>query len=162
MLLWKLSTKRLAPGQKADVMGHVWDENLEEYNNPLPRWWMWLFWITHRIRVDLSACCIPGWAASPACASGRPWASTTSEMAQAKEKYEPIYAKYAAMDIPAVAADPQAREMGQRLFLNYCCAVPRFGRARRPRLPQPRPTRTGCTAAAPRRSPPASPTDVRA
>ena len=24
------------------------------------------------------------------------------------------------MDIPAVAADPQAREMGQRLFLNYC------------------------------------------
>ena len=46
VLLWKLSTKRLAPGQKAGVMGHVWDENLQEYNNPLPRWWMWLFWLT--------------------------------------------------------------------------------------------------------------------
>ena len=46
VLLWKLSTKRLAPGQKPGVMGHVWDENLEEFNNPLPRWWMWLFWIT--------------------------------------------------------------------------------------------------------------------
>ncbi|HEV8647444.1 MAG TPA: cytochrome-c oxidase, cbb3-type subunit III, partial [Burkholderiales bacterium] len=30
------------------------------------------------------------------------------------------FAKFAAMDIPAVAADPKAREMGQRLFLNYC------------------------------------------
>src|ERR1051325_2861827 len=46
VLLWKLSTKRLPAGQRPDVMGHVWDENPEEYNNPLPRWWMWLFYIT--------------------------------------------------------------------------------------------------------------------
>ena len=26
--------------------GHVWDETLAEYSNPLPRWWMYLFWIT--------------------------------------------------------------------------------------------------------------------
>lgn len=26
--------------------GHVWDEDLKEMNNPLPRWWMWLFVIT--------------------------------------------------------------------------------------------------------------------
>ena len=29
-----------------DVTGHKWDDNLEEYNNPLPRWWLWLFYIT--------------------------------------------------------------------------------------------------------------------
>ena len=66
VLLWKLSTKRLAPGQKADVMGHVWDENLEEYNNPLPRWWMWLFYITI-VFASSTWSCIPGWAASRAC-----------------------------------------------------------------------------------------------
>jgi cytochrome c oxidase cbb3-type subunit III len=33
---------------KADdnTTGHVWDENLRELNNPLPRWWLWLFILT--------------------------------------------------------------------------------------------------------------------
>src|SRR5678815_5826978 len=36
-----------APGDAGgDTTGHVWDEDLAEYNNPLPRWWSWLFWIT--------------------------------------------------------------------------------------------------------------------
>ena len=26
-----------------NTTGHVWDEDLKELNNPLPRWWMWLF-----------------------------------------------------------------------------------------------------------------------
>src|SRR6187551_3974270 len=26
--------------------GHVWDGDLEEYNNPLPRWWLGLFILT--------------------------------------------------------------------------------------------------------------------
>jgi len=119
LLLWKLSTKRLAPGQTAGVMGHVWDENLEEYNNPLPRWWMWLFWITLVFAVAYLVL-YPGLGRFPGL---RKWSSVgqlEAEQARAKERYEPIYAKYAAMDIPAVAADAQAREMGQRLFLNYC------------------------------------------
>ena len=29
-----------------NTTGHVWDEDLKELNNPLPRWWMWLFVIT--------------------------------------------------------------------------------------------------------------------
>jgi cytochrome c oxidase cbb3-type subunit 3 len=29
-----------------NTTGHVWDEDLRELNNPLPRWWMWLFILT--------------------------------------------------------------------------------------------------------------------
>ena len=29
-----------------NTTGHVWDEDLREMNNPLPRWWMWLFVLT--------------------------------------------------------------------------------------------------------------------
>ena len=29
-----------------NTTGHVWDEDLRELNNPLPRWWMWLFVLT--------------------------------------------------------------------------------------------------------------------
>ena len=119
LLLWKLSTKRLAPGQKAGVMGHVWDENLEEYNNPLPQWWMWLFWIT-LVFAFVYLTLYPGLGSFPGVLKWSSVGQYEAEQVRAKERYEPIYVKFAAMDIPAVAADAQAREMGQRLFLNYC------------------------------------------
>ena len=44
LLLLGLSRGRVATDP--DKTGHVWDEDLDEYNNPLPRWWIWLFAIT--------------------------------------------------------------------------------------------------------------------
>jgi cytochrome c oxidase cbb3-type subunit 3 len=48
--LWLLrGTIRRKPGDEPAgpaTTGHVWDGNLAEYNNPLPRWWLWLFYIT--------------------------------------------------------------------------------------------------------------------
>ena len=29
-----------------ETTGHVWDETLQEFNNPLPRWWLWAFYGT--------------------------------------------------------------------------------------------------------------------
>src|SRR5437870_12514951 len=29
-----------------NTTGHVWDDDLRELNNPLPRWWVWLFVLT--------------------------------------------------------------------------------------------------------------------
>ena len=43
-ILIRMSQRRVA--SDPDKTGHVWDEDLDEYNNPLPRWWVWLFWIT--------------------------------------------------------------------------------------------------------------------
>lgn len=118
-LLWRMSTARMAAGQKAEVMGHVWDENLEEYNNPLPQWWMWLFYIT--IVFGLAYLVLyPGLGSFPGMLKWSSQSQYDAEQSAAKATFEPIYAKYAAMPIPAVAADPQGREIGQRLFLNYC------------------------------------------
>lgn len=42
LLMWM--RKRRGESQRTeDTTGHVWDEDLREYNNPLPRWWLWLF-----------------------------------------------------------------------------------------------------------------------
>jgi len=30
----------------AETTGHVWDDTLQEFNNPLPRWWLWAFYGT--------------------------------------------------------------------------------------------------------------------
>ena len=45
VLLWVTARKKVAPGSD-NTTGHVWDEDLREMNNPLPRWWMWLFVLT--------------------------------------------------------------------------------------------------------------------
>ncbi|MDP3036674.1 MAG: cbb3-type cytochrome c oxidase N-terminal domain-containing protein, partial [Rhodocyclaceae bacterium] len=43
VFLWVQGSAKHKPGE---VTGHVWDENLEEYSNPLPNWWRWMFYIT--------------------------------------------------------------------------------------------------------------------
>ncbi len=51
------------------------------------------------------------------------WSSTgqyDNEMAAAESRYGPVFAAFAAMSVPDVAADPAARQIGESLFLNYC------------------------------------------
>jgi cytochrome c oxidase cbb3-type subunit 3 len=118
-LLWKLSTRRVAAGSQPDVTGHVWDGNLEEYNNPLPRWWIWLFYITIVFGLAYLAL-YPGLGAFKGAHAWTSRGQYEQEQVAAKSRYEPLYARYAAMDVAALSADVQARDMGQRLFLNNC------------------------------------------
>lgn len=124
-ILYANMTKK-QPGP-VETHGNVWDENLAEYNNPLPSWWMWLFWITLGFSVIYLAV-YPGFGSS---AGVFQWSSAESapgkkdgqyykEMQAADLKYGPIFDKYAKMDLAAVAANPEAKAMGERLFLTYC------------------------------------------
>ncbi|MGH8677155.1 MAG: cytochrome-c oxidase, cbb3-type subunit III [Burkholderiales bacterium] len=113
------STQQTTTGPKLETMGHIWDEDLADYNNPLPNWWRWLFYITIVFALGYVVL-YPGLGNF---AGTLKWSSSgqyASEVANGERRFGPLYAKYAAMDIKLVAADPQAREMGQRLFLNYC------------------------------------------
>ena len=106
-------------GGQGDTTGHVWDENLEERNSPLPRWWMWLFVITLVFSV-IYLVLYPGLGTN---AGTFGWSSTgqyDAEQKQAAEQYGPIFNKFLQQDLKAVAADENARVIGQRLFLNYC------------------------------------------
>jgi len=108
-----------AGGKAVEITGHVWDGDLAEYNNPLPKWWVWLFWITIVFAVGYLAL-YPGFGTAPGVLG---WSSTdawTKETTAADAKVKPLYDKYLAMDLRQVAADPQARAMGERLFLNNC------------------------------------------
>lgn len=117
-LLFTTSRQKVA-GTTVETTGHVWDETLQEYNNPLPRWWMWLFVITIVFGIAYLAM-YPGLGTF----GGKlGWTSTgqyDNEVKKANENVEPLFAKYLAMDIRQVAAEPAAREMGERLFLTYC------------------------------------------
>jgi len=117
LLLMSMSKRRAAADPEKTA--HTWDEDLAEYNNPLPRWWIWLFWITIVFGVVYLAL-YPGLGTF---AGAWKWTSSgqyKAELAIAEREYGPRYAKYAATDLKALARDPQARAIGQKLFLNYC------------------------------------------
>ncbi|HWS75317.1 MAG TPA: cytochrome-c oxidase, cbb3-type subunit III [Quisquiliibacterium sp.] len=117
-LTFALSKKRTGGGE-VGTTGHKWDETLEEYNHPLPRWWIWLFYLTIVFAV-VYLVLYPGFGASKGTFG---WSSTgqyEQEVAKAKAVYEPLFAKYLQQEVPQVAADPEARAMGERLYLTYC------------------------------------------
>lgn len=119
LLLWAMTTKPKAKGEQVGTTGHVWDEDLAEWNNPLPNWWRWLFYIT--IVFSLAYLWFyPGLGSFKGSAGWTSIGQYQLEMKKANETYGPLYQKYLGMPVPEVAKDAQAREMGQRLYLTYC------------------------------------------
>jgi len=122
--IWLLLSQRktkvtLKPdGDVADT-GHVWDGDLRELNNPLPRWWMWMFLISCIFGL-VYLVLYPGLGSYPGILGYSTDGALMKSMTTANDELKPIYAQYVKMDIEQIAADPKAREMGQRLFLNSC------------------------------------------
>jgi cytochrome c oxidase cbb3-type subunit III len=117
-LFLKSQSVRKVPGA-APTTGHTWDEDLAEYNNPLPRWWSWLFYIT--IVFALAYLVLYPGLGSWRGALG--WSQVTQleqELAAADKRFGPIYEKFAALDVEALAKNPEALAIGQKLFLNNC------------------------------------------
>lgn len=119
LLLKSMSTRRAARGETIGTTGHVWDEDLSEWNNPLPRWWMWLFYITIAFSLVYLAL-YPGLGSYKGYFSWSSAGQYQTEQKQAAAVYGPAVEKYLAQEVGHVAADADARQMGQRLFLNYC------------------------------------------
>lgn len=117
-LLKAMSSKRV-PGKKVEVHGHVWDEDLQEFNNPLPRWWMWLFYITIFFSL-VYLVLYPGLGSYKGFFAWSSSGQYGKEKAQAKNAYDAVFDKYLKQNIQVVAGDPDARQIGQRLFLTYC------------------------------------------
>jgi cytochrome c oxidase cbb3-type subunit 3 len=108
-----------AEPQKGDTTGHTWDGDLQEYNNPLPRWWLWLFYLT----IVFAAVYFVFYPGLGKYAGQWGWsqkAQYNAEMAAASEKYGPLFASYAKQPIEELVKDEKAMASGQRLFLNYC------------------------------------------
>lgn len=114
-----LSSAPTRPGEKVETMGHVWDENLEEYNNPLPRWWLNLFYITIFFAFGYLILYpgLGGFAGLLGWSTAGAW---KQEMEAADAKYGPLFEKFAATPIETLAGDAEARQAGERLFASYC------------------------------------------
>lgn len=118
LLLW-FTGKARAMTATDNTTGHVWDGDLREMNNPLPRWWMWLFVITI-VFAAVYLALYPGLGTNPGAlkwSSGGQW---ETEQQKAYATMAPVYAKFTAMSPEALAKDSQAMGIGERLFVNNC------------------------------------------
>ena len=125
-LFWLIFATRKSEVHKSpteQTMGHAFD-GIEEYDNPLPKWWFMLFLGTLVFSV-FYLLLYPGLGNFKGLLPGYEdgWTQVNQwqrEMNRADEQYGPIFAKYAAMPIEEVAKDERALKMGGRLFASNC------------------------------------------
>lgn len=118
LLLW-FSGKAKAMTANDNTTGHVWDGDLREMNNPLPRWWVWMFVIT----IVFSLIYLAMYPGLGNFAGKLGWTSTgqyEAEVAKGNKEVEPLYAKFNGMKPEEVAGDAKAMAIGERLFMNNC------------------------------------------
>jgi len=110
-----------AQGNVDKTTGHIWDGDLRELNNPLPRWWLYLFIITLVFAAGYLTL-YPGLGDNKGTLNWTSKGQLEAEMAKAKVEQDKIFAKFQKASIEDLARDPQAHAIGERLFLNNCAA----------------------------------------
>ncbi len=123
-LIWW--TKKIPAGQaKADgePTGHEYD-GIQELNNPLPKWWLYMFYISIVFGVAYFII-YPGFGnfAGTGMTGKGDWTQENQwqeEMNKADAKYAPIFEKFSAMAVEDIAKDKDGLKIGRRLFVNYC------------------------------------------
>ena len=118
ILLWISGTTKAAT-HGDNTTGHVWDGDLREMNNPLPKWWVYLLIITVLFALAYGVLYptfgkfqgVLGWSSA---------GQHSAEVAKVEATIAPIYARFKDMTPEAMAGDAQAKAIGERLFMNYC------------------------------------------
>jgi cytochrome c oxidase cbb3-type subunit III len=121
LVLLVIAARRRTPpaGVDDNTTGHIWDEDLREMNNPLPRWWMVLFVITVLFSFIYLAL-YPGLGSNQGTLGWTSHSQYEAEQTRAAAAMAPLYARFASMDENALARDAQAMGIGERLFINNC------------------------------------------
>lgn len=120
-LLWFTSKKRSAgdTANSVETTGHVWDGDLTEYNKPLPRWWIILFYLTIVFAIGYLVY-YPSAEHTQGMADWSSKAEHDAEKAKADDKLKALYARFEGKGIDVIAQDPAAITTGKQIYANNC------------------------------------------
>ena len=141
VVLLRAVSKNNTGVEEGESMGHTFD-GIEELNNPLPKWWSYMFYITIVFSVIYLALYpglgsykgLLGWTSSnqsvrtieeskqaviDAQNEGR-WVQYDQEVKHADEKFGPIFKAYAETPLEELVKNEEALKVGGRLFLQNC------------------------------------------
>jgi cytochrome c oxidase cbb3-type subunit III len=116
-LIWWTALKRPGEVAEGEVKDHVWDGDLRERNNPLPRWWLILFFLTigfafvYFLLYPGVGRGVLGWSEDR---------QYSEEVQRAQRQYAPMYAAFAGRSVVDLARDSKALALGHSLFANTC------------------------------------------
>jgi cytochrome c oxidase cbb3-type subunit 3 len=119
LLMW---TRRMDPSSQAEdgTTGHEYD-GIREYNNPLPSWWLTMFWLLILFGLGYLAL-YPGLGKYPGLLGWTSHGEVAQDEKAYQQQYGALYAGYAKTPIEQLAKDPRAMQIGGRLFANNCAA----------------------------------------
>lgn len=117
-LLMNFTSNPQAEGE-ADTTGHTWDRDLKEWNNPLPRWWLILFWAT-AVWMVVYLVIYPGLGTLNGLLGWSQTGQYQRELDAAEARYGDVFAAFNGMSLEAMAASPDAVRLGRNLYLNNC------------------------------------------
>jgi len=128
--------------------GHVWDGDLQEYNNPLPMWWIWGLYVTMAFAL-IYWVIYPSWPVGKSFLPGfnkvtyvnaegqeESWhwntrAKLLNEMQVGYAAQKPYYDKLMAMSYADIAKDPELSSFvisaGKTAFSDNCAACHQSG-----------------------------------
>ncbi|OZA14240.1 MAG: cytochrome-c oxidase, cbb3-type subunit III [Hydrogenophilales bacterium 17-62-8] len=134
--------------QTVQTTGHAWDGDLQEYNNPLPVWWVYTFYVT-------VAFAIVYWTIYPSWPFGKGWIGGVSnityvnsagetkthswntrallmeDMNEAAAAQKPYFDKVSSMSYEQISKDPEMNgfiiSAGKSLFADNCAACHQSG-----------------------------------
>ena len=118
-LIWWTARSRPNEVDKGEIIDHVWDGDLQERNNPMPRWWLMLFYISI-VFCFVYFLLYPGLGRFGGVLAWTGTGQYDAEMTSANERYGPMYAAFAGREVPELAQDPKALALGHSLFVNNC------------------------------------------
>ncbi|MCE8517526.1 cytochrome-c oxidase, cbb3-type subunit III [Ruegeria pomeroyi] len=119
-------SKKPVQKQEVETTGHSWD-GIEEYNNPLPRWWLWTFYLCIIWGIGYTIA-YPAWPMINSATAGvMGWstrANVANDIAAVEEANAPINAKLESVELTAIASDADlnsyAVSAGSAVFKTWC------------------------------------------
>jgi len=119
--IWLL--RWMTPGYKktdnVEDTGHIWDGDLTELNNPLPRWWLGLFYFTIAFG-GFYLLLYPGLGKFSGILDWTSQGAYEEEVAKMEAKVGPLFERYQKTSILDLIKDDTAFKVGERLYANYC------------------------------------------
>lgn len=122
-LLWWTRKRRAGASEthseSQSTTGHVWDGDLTEYNNPLPRWWLWLFYLSV-LFAAIYLVLYPGFGNFAGVLGWTQERQHRDEVAVVEQRFAERVSRFASLDLPALSRTPEAMSMARNLFANNC------------------------------------------
>lgn len=113
------NARKIEPEEEGKTTEHVWDEDLQEINNPLPKWWLNLFYITI-VFGFVYLILYPGLGSYQGLLGWSEIGEYEQELADADNRYAPLYDKYGSQSLAELGQNKNALATAKRLFSTNC------------------------------------------